>query len=301
MPVIQDIHGWPAKKVQALQRQTAQKLGLPVEFCDTLRDGSQGPVMVVIPPGRFLMGSPEDELERYNDEHQHSVEVAPFAIGKYAVTVGQFKRFVQAKGYRTEAEEGGGCYYWTGSEWEQDSNRNWRNPGFSQTDNQPVVGVSWNDTIAYVAWLCEQTGQQYRLSTEAEWEYACRAGTTTPFYFGETISTDQANFHGDYVYGKGRKGIFRGKTMEVGQFPANAWELYDMHGNVWEWTGSEYDENYGGNEQHCAESDTSARRVLRGGAWGTQPRGVRAADRGWIAPAYRDTLLGFRLAKAFFL
>lgn len=216
--------------MQALQQQTAQVLGLPVEFCDDLESGGQGPVMVVIPAGRFLMGSPEGELERRDDERQHEAQVAVFAIGKYAVTVGQFRRFVEARGYRTEAEKGGGIYCWTGSEWKQDPDKSWRNPGFPQTDNHPMVGVSWNDAMVYVGWLNEQTGQQYRLPTEAEWEYACRAGTATPFCFGEMIDMDQANYDGNRVYGKGRKGIYRQKTVEVGQFPANVWGLHDLHG-----------------------------------------------------------------------
>ena len=301
LPAIKNIHGWLAKRVQQLQQQTAQALGLPVEFSDELESGDQGPMLVVIPAGRFLMGSPKGELERRDDERQHEVQVAIFAIGKYTVTVGQFKRFVEAKGYRTEAEEGGGCYYWTGSEWKQDPDKNWRNPGFSQTDNHPVVGVSWNDAIAYADWLSKQTGQQYRLPTEAEWEYACRAGTATPFYFGETISTDQANYDGNYVYGKGRKGVFRQKTVEVGQFPANAWGLHDMHGNVWEWTCSVYDKEYGGGEQRCAEPGTSGPCVLRGGSWYNDPRGLRGAarfgrfPRGWAQGG------GFRLARTFSL
>ncbi|MFO1420418.1 MAG: formylglycine-generating enzyme family protein [Candidatus Competibacteraceae bacterium] len=295
---IQNIHGWSASQVQALQSQTAQALKLPVEFRDDLESGGQGPVMVVIPAGRFLMGSPEGELERRDSERQHEAQIAVFAIGKYAVTVGQFRRFVEARGYRTEAETGGGCYYWTGSEWKQDPDKNWRNPGFPQTDNHPVVGVSWNDVMLYVDWLSEQSGQQYRLPTEAEWEYACRAGTATPFCFGETISTDQANFDGNYVYGKGRKGSYRQKTVELGQFPANAWGLHDLHGNVWEWTGSEYDEKYGGAEL-CVVSDRDSvgPRVLRGGSWIIVPLWLRSAARGRLDPRNGYNVIGFRLAR----
>ena len=298
LPAIKYIHGWMAERVQALQQQTAQALGLPVEFRDDLESGGQGPVMIVTPAGRFLMGSPEGELERRDVERQHEVQVAVFAIGKYAVTVGQFKRFVEAKGYRTEAEKGGGCYYWTGSAWKQDADKNWRNPGFQQIDNQPVVGVSWNDAMVYVDWLSEQTGQQYRLPTEAEWEYACRAGMATPFYFGETISTDQANYDGSYVYGKGRKGVYRQKTVEVGQFPANAWGLHDMHGNVWEWIGSEYDEKYGGAELHgVSDRNSDGPRMLRGGSWSGGPEWLRSAARTGFYPRGRNYFVGFRLAR----
>ncbi|HRD64812.1 MAG TPA: formylglycine-generating enzyme family protein [Candidatus Competibacter sp.] len=267
-------------------------------FQERLRDGGVGPMMVVIPAGRFLMGSSEDELERQDNERQHEVQVAVFAIGKYAVTVGQFRRFIEASGYRTEAEKGGGIYCRTGSEWKQDPDKNWRNPGFPQTDNYPVVGISWNDAMLYVDWLNEQTGQQYRLPTEAEWEYACRAGTVTPFYFGETIDTDQANYDGNYVYGKGRKGSYRQKTVEVGQFPANAWGLYDLHGNVWEWTGSEYDEGYGGAELRIvSDRDSGGPRVLRGGSWNYVPKWLRSAARDWDDPRTRYYNFGFRLAR----
>ena len=284
--------------MQALQQQTARALGLPVEFYDDLESGGQGPVMVVIPAGRFLMGSPEGEPERRDDERQHEAQVVVFAIGKYAVTVGQFRRFVEARGYRTEAETGGGCYYWTGNEWKQDADKNWRNPGFPQTDNHPVVGVSWNDAMLYVDWLIDQTGQQYRLPTEAEWEYACRAGTATPFYFGETINTDQANYAGNVVYGKGRKGDYSQKTVEVGQFPANAWGLHDPHGNVLEWTASEYDEKYGGAELcGVSDRDSGGPRVLRGGSWYGGPGGLRSSARFWNNPRDRGGDIGFRLAR----
>jgi formylglycine-generating enzyme required for sulfatase activity len=298
LPPVKYIHGWLAERVQALQQQTARALGLPVEFRDDLESGGQGPVMVVIPAGRFLLGSPEGELERQDRERQHEAQVAVFAIGKYAVTVGQFRRFVEARGYRTEAETGGGCYYWTGSEWKQDPDKSWRNPRFPQTDNHPVVGVSWNDAMLYVDWLSEQSGQQYRLPTEAEWEYACRAGTATPFCFGETISTDQANYDGNYVYGKGRKGSYRQQTVEVGQFPANAWGLHDLHGNVWEWTASEYDEKYGGAELHgVSDRNAGGLRVLRGGSWDDEPRWLRSAARSCTNPQVRNDTWGFRLAR----
>ena len=298
LPVIQNIHGWSAQQVRSLQQQTAQALKMPVEFQDALKDGSQGPMMVVIPGGRFLMGSPSDEPERRDDERQHEVQVAVFAIGKYAVTVGQFKRFVEARGYRTEAEKGGGIYCWMGGEWKQDPDKNWRNPGFPQTDDHPVVGVSWNDAMRYVDWLSEQCGQQYRLPMEAEWEYACRAGTAKPFCFGEAINTDQANYDGNYVYGKGRKGNYRQQTVEVGQFPANPWGLHDLYGNVWEWTSSEYDEKYGGAELRAVSArDSSSPRVLRGGSWSYGPEWLRSAARRGGDPRGRFNIVGFRLAR----
>ncbi len=273
-PPIGCIHGWSAEKVQALQRQTARALGILVEFRDSLKDGGQGPMIVVIPGGRFLMGSPEDEPERDANERQHEVEVARFTIGKYAVTFEEYDRFVAATGHEKPHDLGWG------------------------RGRRPVINVSWFDAVAYAGWLSQQTDQTYRLPAEAEWEYACRAGTITPFYFGATISTGQANYDGNYIYGKGSKGVYRKETMEIGQFPANAWGLHDMHGNVWEWTCSEYDGNYGGAEQRCVnDSGSGGPCVLRGGSWLHGPHGVRGAARINRNPHYRTRGGGFRLAR----
>ena len=143
-----------------------------LEFQDALKDGSQGPVMVVIPAGRFQMGSPLDEPERRDDERQHEVEVAPFSLGKYEVTFEEYDRFA------------------TATKREKPSDESWGR------GRRPVINVTWVDAVAYAEWLSRQTGQTYRLPTEAEWEYAARAGTTTPFCFGVTISTEQANYFG---------------------------------------------------------------------------------------------------------
>ncbi|MCB1824848.1 MAG: formylglycine-generating enzyme family protein, partial [Candidatus Competibacteraceae bacterium] len=269
------------------------------EFHDTLKDGSPGPEMVVIPAGTFLMGSPENEKSRDDDEGQHSVEIKQnFAIGKTEVTVGQFRRFVVATSYRTEAEATGGCYSWNGTTWQQTADKNWRNPGFKQDDQHPVVCVSWNDALKYTEWLSKQTDKEYRLPTEAEWEYAARAGTPTPFFFGATISTEQANYDGNYTYGGGQKGVYRQKTVQVGQFPANAWGLHDMHGNVWEWTCSGYDKDYGGAELRCvSDPDSGGPRVVRGGSWSNVPGRLRSAARDWLDPRSRLGSVGFRLAR----
>jgi formylglycine-generating enzyme required for sulfatase activity len=274
LPPIQTIHGWSSERVQALQQQTVQALSLAVEFRDTLESGDQGPTMVVIPGGRFLMGSPEDEPERQDDERQHEVAVAPFALGKYAVTFEEYDRFADT------------------TRREKPSDRGWGR------GRRPVINITWFDAVAYVEWLSWQTGQTYRLPTEAEWEYACRAGTTSPFSFGDTISTGHANYDGNYIYGNGGKGVYIEKTVEVDLFPANAWGLHNMHGNVWEWTCSEYDVGYSGTELRCVSDPNSvARRVVRGGSWFNLPRHLRAADRGRGAPADRYLGVGFRLAK----
>ena len=273
-PAIQNIHGWSTQQVQTLQQQTAQALGLAVQFCDRLQDGNQGPLMVIIPGGRFLMGSPENEPGRRSDERLHEVEVKPFAIGKYAVTFEEYDRFA------------------AGTQREKPSDQGWGR------GRRPAINVTWVDAMAYAEWLSQQTGQNYRLPTEAEWEYACRAGTTTPFYFGTTISTEQANYDGNYVYDGGRKGVYRKKTVEVGQFPANAWGLHDLHGNVWEWTGSEYDEGYGGAELRIvSDPNSGSPRVRRGGSWSNVPLGLRSAFRLRGAPGGAGSSLGFRLAR----
>jgi formylglycine-generating enzyme required for sulfatase activity len=277
LPPVQNIHGWTTQQVQDLQTQTAQALKMKVEFRDNLKDGGQGPLMVVIPSGRFQMGSPATELGRNEDERQHEVKVGVFAMGKYAVTFEEYDRFAEATGREKPADNGWG------------------------RGRRPVINVSWNDAVAYTDWISKQTGQTYRLPTEAEWEYAARAGTTTPFYFGETINTDQANYNGNYTYGNERKGVYRQQTVEVGQFPANTWGLHDMHGNIWEWTCSLYDKDYGGSEQHCAESGTSSPCVLRGGSWTTEPQWVRGATHIARLPRTRSGDGGFRLARTFSL
>lgn len=264
LPPMQNIYGWSAQQVQTLQKQTAQALKQPVEFRDPLQDGSQGPGMVVIPGGRFQMGSPDKELDRDNNERQHEVEVAAFAISKHEVTFEEYDRFADTTGRDKPTDEGWG------------------------RGRRPVIHVSWFDAVAYAQWLSEQTGQTYRLPTEAEWEYACRAGTVTAYYFGETITDKQANY-----------GRNIGKTVEVGQFPANAWGLYDMHGNVWEWTCSEYNASYGGAEQRCVDKAAGGPRVLRGGSWLYEPGRLRAAYRYGGDPANRGNLRGFRLARTF--
>jgi formylglycine-generating enzyme required for sulfatase activity len=160
--------------------------------------------------------------------------------------------------------------------------------------------VSWEDATAYGAWLGQQAGHAYRLPSEAEWEYACRAGTTTPFWTGATIRTEQANYEGNFVYGPGGTGVYRERTTPVDCFPANPWQLYDMHGNVWEWCQDCWNEGYAG-----APADGSAwlqgdcsLRVARAGSWADRPTVLRAANRGRVEPGNRHYFLGFRVARA---
>jgi formylglycine-generating enzyme required for sulfatase activity len=270
------IHGWTSAQVQQLQHATARALRCEPIFHDRLRDGNPGPQLVIIPAGRFLMGSPEDEAGRYDDERPHEVVIAqPFALGQYLVTFDEYDRFCAATGREKPLDD-----------WDWGRGR------------RPVINVDWYDALAYCVWLSEQTGQSYRLPTEAEWEYACRAGTTTPFYFGDTLNTDQANYDGNTTYGAGRKGQYRKQTTPVGQFPANAWGLYDMHGNVYEWTGSDYDEDYSGAEQRYVDASESSARVVRGGSWNSYPYGLRSAYRLRTTPVARYADRGFRLSRS---
>lgn len=300
---------------EPIPQMTPSSLAAPGSvFRDKLQDGGEGPAMVVIPAGKFQMGAPEGEAGRDADERQHSVKIEkPFAIGQHEVTRGEFRRFVEVSGHKTDAErnEGGyeGCSvtYREGSEWNDGyrAGYSWWNPNFKQGDAHPVVCVSWNDAMAYAKWLSRQTGRTYRLPTEAEWEYAARAGTTTVRYWGD--DPNQACRYAN-VADQTAKKIFPNLTIHacddghvhtapVGSFQPNAWLLHDMLGNVWEWTCSAYDKNYGGAEQRCAGNDTIETRVVRGGAWDESPAWVRSALRYGDSPTLRYGNEGFRLAR----
>lgn len=215
--------------------------------------------MVVVPAGKFTMGSPAGEKGRDSDEGpQHTVMIPrSFAAGKYEISRDEYARFAEATG----RGEGDGCSSWTGTEWKKEASKSWRNPGFSQTERDPVVCVSWDDAKAYVRWLSEKTKKKYRLLTEAEWEYAARAGTTTSRFWGDNAdqscsyanvadltAKDQfsswtvANCRDSYVY-----------TAPVGTFRPNGFGLYDVLGNVWEWVEDIYHDSYQG-----APTDDSA-------------------------------------------
>ncbi|MFZ1641988.1 MAG: formylglycine-generating enzyme family protein [Candidatus Contendobacter sp.] len=244
-------------------------------FRDRLHDGSDGPAMIVIPAGKFWMGSPENEEGRKSDERRHRVKIErPFAIGQYAVTFDEYDRFCTAIA-RQKPED-----------------RSWGR------GNRPVINVNWYDAVAYAEWLSARTGQAYRLPTEAEWEYAARAGTETAFWWGDSITTDQANYGGNCAYRSGRKEMYREKTVSVDQFQPNPWGLYQVHGNVWEWTGSCYDENYDGGERRYVGKEEGGPWSLRGGSWYGLPAWVRSANRVGDDPALCDNNIGFRLARS---
>lgn len=261
-------------------------------------DHPHGPEMVVVPAGSFMMGSPDNERERHRYEGpQHNVLISqPFAVGRHAITRGQFAAFVNNTNYKAK-----GAYAWTGRKWKHDPNASWRKPGFKQDDSHPVVCVNWVDANAYATWLSAATGREYRLLTEAEWEYVARAGTATPFWWGASITPAQANYDGNYRYaGGGSKGEWRKAPVPVNSFEANSWGLFNVHGNVWDWCQDVWHDNYNG-----APNDGSAwlqggdatRRVVRGGSWGNLPQGVRSAYRLGSPSGDRDIYQGFRLAR----
>ena len=261
------------------------------------QDHPLGPEMVVIPAGEYLMGGPPGEEGRDDDEGpQHLVTIGkPFAVGRFAITFGEFTTFVEATGHEMpdkirSYEEG---------KWKEREGRSFRNPGFAQTAKHPVVGVSWDDATAYCQWLSQQTSHDYRLLSEAGWEYVCRAGTITPFWWGDKISTGQANYDGNYTYGGGSKGEFRKGTVSVQNFDANPWGLYQVHGNVWEWCADAWHENHRGapDDGSVRKDGDSSRRVVRGGSWSDGPRGLRSANRFGFQPVSRYGGLGFRVSR----
>ncbi len=240
--------------------------------------------MVHIPGGTFIMGSPENE-EGYDESQspQHQVTVPSFFMGKYPVTQKQWRLVAALPKVKIDLESDPSRFKGDGST--------------SLTNNLPVECVWWDHTQEFCARLSLKTNQTYRLPSEAEWEYACRGGTTTPFYFGETISTGLANYHGNYTYGGGAKGEYREKTTEVGKFPANPCGLYDMCGNVWEWCEDEWHGNYinAPTDGSAWSNGSNNYMSLRGGSWFDNPHYCRSAFRLNSDRAYHDDDIGFRV------
>ena len=219
------------------------------------------------------------------------------------MTNDQFAQFVNSTGYRTESEVGTegqrGVRVWNGTSWNWNEQKTWRNV-FSYSGRSPVVGVSWNDVIAYCKWLTEQERQsgrlpvdyEYGLPTEAQWEYACRAGTTTATAFGNSLSSRQANFNGNYPYGGASKGPYLERTSDVGNYQPNGWGFYDMHGNVWEWCHDWYGA-YGGDVRDPTGPPSGSNRVVRGGSWNGDGGYCWSANRGGSTPSNRNSRAGF--------
>lgn len=246
---------------------------------DLFKECKDCPQMVVVPAGSFIMGSPPTEKERSSDEGpQHRVEISqPFAVGQFAVTFEEWDACVAH----------GGCN------------------GYRPGDNgwgrgrRPVINVSWNDAKAYVGWLSRKTGKSYRLLSEAEREYVARAGTNTPFWWGASITPDQANYRGSSTYGGGRKGEYRQRTLAVDSFAANPWSLYQVHGNVWEWVEDCFRDGYAGLPTDGAAMTAGGcdLRVIRGGSWYVLPQYLRAAGRYKNTPDHRINDYGLRVAR----
>jgi formylglycine-generating enzyme required for sulfatase activity len=283
---------WDAPQREAWRGRMMELLLAEVPFSLPAFCNSLGMEFALIPPGRFLMGSPPNEEERQKNEQQHEVEITQaFGLGVVPVTVGQFRPFVQATGYRTEAER-------------EEAEYHWQDPGFRQDDHHPVVWVSWNDAQQFCAWLTRaEPGRLYRLPTEAEWEYACRAGASEshPFHVGKplrSLSSTQANFNGNYPYGGAAKGPYLKRTTPVRSYKPNAWGLYDMHGNVWEWCSDWYDADYyrQNPRQDPPGPSEGSYRVFRGSCWNNDGQNCRSAYRSWGDPSDRVSTLGFRVA-----
>ena len=271
------------------------------------RDCPECPEMVVVPAGSFTMGSPPGEKGRDSNEGpQRTVTIRkPFAVGRYEVTRGEFARFVATTGYST----GNSCYTYNDDGWNYRSGFGWRNPGYGQTDRDPVTCVNWRDAKAYVSWLSHRTGKRFRLLSEAEWEYAARAGTTTSHYWGNSASVQCNYANAADAAAKKRFGYWTSaqscndgavNTAPVGRYRANRFGLHDMAGNVWEIVEDCWHKDYRG-----APSDGRAwtaggncvKRVLRGGSWSDGPRDLRAAFRYRYSAGDRIDYNGFRVAR----
>jgi len=313
----------PARPSQE-QQAAAKASGLPVETTNSI-----GMKLVLVPAGEFQMGSREsaEELAKaykgygappaaaIQDEYPlHRVRITkPFYLGVHEVTVGQFRQFVAATGYKTDAEKGTtfkGAFGWNPEtkKFEVNETYSWRKAGFEQTDDHPVVNVSWNDAVEFGKWLSGKEGKTYRLPTEAEWEYACRAGTATRYHHGDDPeglaqvgNVDDATAKETFPDWKFTIAARDGYafTAPVGKFKPNAFGLYDMHGNVFEWCADWYAADYykASPLEDPKGPDSGTDRVLRGGSWDGRPDLTRSAFRGGSVPADRNFSFGFRLAR----
>jgi formylglycine-generating enzyme required for sulfatase activity len=237
--------------------------------------------MVVLPSGQFTMGSPANERGGQDFERPQRSVTIPYtiAVSRFEITFAEWDA----------------CLADFGCNGYMPSDEGW---GRGQ---RPVINISWYDAKSYVAWLKRKTGKAYRLLSEAEWEYAARARTTTPFSTGQAITSNQANFNGwvSYEGPPDPEGQYRGKTIAVGSFTANAFGLYDVHGNVWEWVEDCWNDGYSGVPTNGSADTTGdcGQRVLRGGSWDLDPEFLRSAGRYWIASVFQVDYIGFRVAR----
>jgi formylglycine-generating enzyme required for sulfatase activity len=258
-----------SREAQECQRRAVSELGLPLE----VKTAKTGIMLRLVPGGSFTMGSPDHEEDRGDGETQHEVTLSkPFYCGKYEVTQGQWEQVMGS------------------------------NPSYFKNAGReaPVEKVSWEDCQVYLGKLCQMEGVPkgtYRLLTESEWEYACRAGTTTPFCYGDDLDSSLANCDGNHPYGNGPKGEYRKTSVRVGRFRPNGFGLYDMHGNVWEWCQDWHGEYPGGPTRDPLGPASGVNRVIRGGSWRHVARYCRSAIRDRLTPDDRFYNLGLRLAR----
>jgi len=266
-------------------------------FRDLLKTGGQGPEMVSLKntPLTFNMGSPKDEKGRWNHDDRegsvHLVNLSAFSIGKYPITVNQFRLFIDESGYRTDAERGEGAVVYHEKVWSQKRDANWKNPYFEQNEDHPVVCISWNDARAYCDWISQQTQEEYRLLTEAEWEYACRSGSETRYFFGD----DDKSLAKFSWYSENSND----KTHPINLRKPNQFGLHETHGNIWEWVNDWYDKEYYKHSpvENPRGPGESSYRAFRGCSWHNASEDCRSAFRRGRRPSFCDATLGFRLAR----
>jgi sulfatase modifying factor 1 len=274
-----------------------------VDVNSVVQVNSIGMKLMYVSPGEFMMGS--NDVDDEKPVHKTKISQG-FYMGIYEVTRQQFGQFVKKTGYKTDAEREGWSWAWRGGRLAKVDGLSWQNPGYKQTDDHPVVCVSWNDAKAYCDWLSQNEGRTYRLPTEAEWEYACRTGTKTAYQWGNDPDEGSGwcnvadltakpsfpewkavfNWHDGYIY-----------TSPVGQFRQNSFGLFDMLGNVYEWCSDWYDAKYYANSPSVDPKgpSTGVHRVNRGGSWASYPGSLHSTTRSTGAPDVRSIYVGFRV------
>ncbi len=293
--------GWSAAACPAAKGNEKQPSALDLGHGASLE-------LVRIPSGTFLLGSPEKERLRARDPfHQHEVTIGrDFLLGRHEITRGQFAAFVEAAKYETDAERQRWAFAWDGKKWDRVEKASWKAPGFDQADDHPAVCVSFNDAVAFCKWLTCKSGKTVRLPTEAEWEYAARAGTTTAYVWGDEPDDGQGWCNVADLTGKARFRPWKTFKWEdghvftapVGSFKPNAFGLFDVHGNVWEWCADFYAEQYPeGKQTDPRGPDEGSRRVIRGGSWLSTTGRARSAARESCPPpgGVCDLIVGFRV------
>jgi formylglycine-generating enzyme required for sulfatase activity len=281
-------------------------LSVALEKIQRLLTNSLYMTFVLIEPGTFTMGTPRDKAYRSEDEVPRKIALTKgFYMQSTEVTVGQYQTFIQATGYRTQAETSGGCFAQTpGGKWVKQKGIKWDRTGVENTadhflsDHHPVSCVSWNDALAFVEWLSKKEGRAYDLPTEAQWEYACRAGSDAPFAFGECLSTRQANYGGMGNLFASCTAEFEKKRADpiaAGQLEANVWGLHDMHGNVAEWCRDWYGSYPSGFTKDPDGPAQGVERVIRGGSFSDDANRCRSAKRSQFGPEMASRVIGFRV------